>query len=79
MRNSKRPDARLRLILPWLLSESVFTPKDVREEDLNTEDKEVEAFKRFCLQSVPPKHKEKVAHLNVKEIIVMKKSDPTYS
>lgn len=62
-----------------LLLESVFTPKDISEEDLDAEERELEAFKRFCQQSVPPKHKEKVAHLNVKDIVLKKKNDVTYS
>lgn len=64
-------------LFPYL--ESVFTPKDISEEDLDAEERELEAFKRFCQQSVPPKHKEKVAHLNVKDIVLKKKNDVTYS
>ncbi|KAF2881865.1 hypothetical protein ILUMI_24297 [Ignelater luminosus] len=59
--------------------ESVFTPRDVLEEDMDAEERELEAFKRFCQQSVPPERKEKVAHLNVKDIILNKKRDVTYS
>lgn len=58
--------------------ESVFTPKDILEDDLDAEERELEAFKRFCQQSVPPKRKEKVAHLNVKDIVLIKKNDATY-
>lgn len=60
------------------VSESVFTPKDILEDDLDAEERELEAFKRFCQQSVPPKRKEKVAHLNVKDIVLIKKNDVTY-
>lgn len=58
--------------------ESVFVPKDILEDDLDAEERELEAFKRFCQQSVPPKRKEKVAHLNVKDIVLIKKNDVTY-
>lgn len=58
--------------------ESVFTPKDILEDDLDAEERELEAFKRFCQQSVPPKRKEKVAHLNVKDIVLKKKNDVTF-
>lgn len=57
----------------WLY-ESVFTPRDVLEDDMDAEELELEAFKRFCQQSVPPKRKEKVAHLNVADIVVKKKN-----
>ncbi|XP_050313652.1 LOW QUALITY PROTEIN: uncharacterized protein LOC126748442 [Anthonomus grandis grandis] len=55
----------------WLY-DSVFQPKDVLDEDLDEEELELEAFKRFCQQSIPPK-KKKVAHFNVSEIIFKKK------
>ncbi|CAH0561800.1 unnamed protein product [Brassicogethes aeneus] len=55
--------------------DSVFTPKDIPEDDMDADERELEAFKRFCQQSVPPKTKEKVAHLNVKDIVLKKKSD----
>ncbi|XP_056645374.1 putative autophagy-related protein 11 [Diorhabda sublineata] len=61
----------------WLY-ESVFTPKDVLEDDMDAEELELEAFKRFCQQSVPPKRKEKVAHLNVADIVVKKKTDANF-
>ncbi|XP_049826647.1 uncharacterized protein LOC109608344 isoform X2 [Aethina tumida] len=54
--------------------DSVFTPKDILD-DMDAEERELEAFKRFCQQSVPPKRKEKVAHLNVKDIVLKKKND----
>ncbi|KAJ8923728.1 hypothetical protein NQ315_010309 [Exocentrus adspersus] len=58
----------------WLY-DSVFTPKDVLEDDLDAEELELEAFKRFCQQSIPPPRKEKVAHLNVADIVLKKKTD----
>lgn len=59
----------------WPFAESVFEPKDVNLEDgaMDDDERELEAFKRFCLQSVPPKRKEKV-HLNIKDIVLKKKS-----
>ncbi|RZC36164.1 uncharacterized protein BDFB_000175, partial [Asbolus verrucosus] len=55
--------------------DNVFTPKDILEDDMDADERELEAFKRFCQQSVPPKRKEKVAHLNVKDIVLKKKND----
>lgn len=59
-------------------AESVFTPKDIDLEDGEMDDaeRELEAFKRFCLQSVPPPRKEKV-NLNIKDIVLKKKSSST--
>lgn len=59
----------------WNLVDSVFAPKDIDLEngDMDDAERELEAFKRFCLQSVPPKRKEKV-HLNIKDIVLKKKS-----
>lgn len=58
----------------WSL-ESVFAPKDLKEDEiLDADELELEAFKRFCQQSVPPERKEKVAYLNVKDIILKKKA-----
>lgn len=55
--------------------ESVFAPKDIDLEsgEMDDAERELEAFKRFCLQSVPPQRKEKV-HLNIKDIVLKKKS-----
>uniref|UniRef100_A0A1B6DDP5 FAM193 C-terminal domain-containing protein n=1 Tax=Clastoptera arizonana TaxID=38151 RepID=A0A1B6DDP5_9HEMI len=55
--------------------DSVFAPKDIDLEngDIDEGERELEAFKRFCLQSVPLKRKEKV-HLNIKDIVLKKKS-----
>ncbi|CAG0878498.1 unnamed protein product [Darwinula stevensoni] len=57
------------------LSENVFAPKnvDLEDETLDETEKELEAFKRFCLNSVPLERKEKV-NLNIKDIFVKKKS-----
>ncbi|XP_076678686.1 uncharacterized protein LOC143374415 isoform X2 [Andrena cerasifolii] len=64
----------------WNLVESVFTPKDIDLEDGEMDDaeRELEAFKRFCLQSVPPPRKEKV-NLNIKDIVLKKKSSSSSS
>lgn len=53
----------------------MFAPKDIDLEDgdIDDDERELEAFKRFCLQSVPPKRKEKV-HLNIEDIVLKKKS-----
>uniref|UniRef100_A0A8D9FHB0 Protein FAM193A n=1 Tax=Cacopsylla melanoneura TaxID=428564 RepID=A0A8D9FHB0_9HEMI len=68
-KDSTRPD-------DWNLvdEESVFAPKDIDLEngDIDDAERELEAFKRFCSQSVPPKQKEKV-HLNIKDIVLKKK------
>lgn len=55
-----------------IISENVFKPRDVLEEDMDDEELELEAFKRFCHQSVPPKQKA-VAHFNVSDIVLKKK------
>ncbi|XP_044256966.1 uncharacterized protein LOC123006505 [Tribolium madens] len=55
--------------------DNVFTPRDILEDDMDADERELEAFKRFCQQSVPPKRKEKVAHLNVKDIVLKKKNE----
>ncbi|NEU34442.1 hypothetical protein GN156_27715, partial [bacterium LRH843] len=57
------------------LVDSVFAPKDIDLEngDIDDAERELEAFKRFCQQSVPPKQKEKV-HLNIKDIVLKKKA-----
>ncbi|XP_075221914.1 uncharacterized protein LOC142324799 isoform X2 [Lycorma delicatula] len=59
----------------WNLVDSVFAPKDIDLDngDIDDAERELEAFKRFCLQSVPPKQKEKV-HLNIKDIVLKKKA-----
>lgn len=59
----------------FLIVDSVFTPRDVLEDDMDADELELEAFKRFCQQSIPPPRKEKVAHLNVADIVLKKKTD----
>lgn len=58
--------------------ESVFVPKsdlDLEGGDLDEDERELEAFKRFCFNTVPPERKEKVRiHLNVKDIFGKKSS-----
>lgn len=58
--------------------ESVFVPKadiDLDGGDLDEDERELEAFKRFCFNSVPPERKEKVRiNLNVKDIFGRKSS-----
>ncbi|KAK6635681.1 hypothetical protein RUM44_000935 [Polyplax serrata] len=57
--------------------ESVFQPKDIDLEngDIDDDERELEAFKRFCFQSVPPERKNKVkVNLNIKDIVLKKKS-----
>ncbi|XP_011261886.2 uncharacterized protein LOC105254722 isoform X3 [Camponotus floridanus] len=61
----------------WNLVESVFTPKDI-DGDMDDFERELEDFKRFCQQSVPPPHKEKV-NLNIKDIVLKKKSSSSAS
>ncbi|CAH0391288.1 unnamed protein product [Bemisia tabaci] len=60
----------------WNL-DNIFAPKDIDLEngDIDDDEKELEAFKRFCLQSVPPERKKKV-HLNIKDIVMKKKGPP---
>lgn len=41
-------------------------------------ERELEAFKRFCQQSVPPPRKEKV-NLNIKDIVLKKKCSSSSS
>ena len=58
-----------------MFADSVFAPKDIDLDngDIDDDERELEAFKRFCLQSVPPKQKEKV-HLNLKDIVLKNKA-----
>lgn len=58
-------------------ADNVFAPKDIDLDDgeIDADERELEAFKRFCQQSVPPKRKEKV-HLNIEDIVLKKKSSP---
>ncbi|XP_014249897.1 protein FAM193A-like isoform X2 [Cimex lectularius] len=61
----------------WKMLDSVFAPKDIdlNDGEIDDAERELEAFKRFCLQSVPPERKAKV-HLNLKDIVLKKKSSP---
>ncbi|XP_064466285.1 protein FAM193A-like [Ornithodoros turicata] len=54
--------------------DDVFLPKDIDLEngELDELEREVEAFKRFCFNSVPVANKEKV-HVNLKDILVRRK------
>ncbi|XP_075528557.1 uncharacterized protein LOC142560377 isoform X2 [Dermacentor variabilis] len=54
--------------------DEVFLPKDIDLEngDLDELEREVEAFKRFCFNSVPVANKEKV-HVNLKDILLRRK------
>ncbi|XP_011647175.1 uncharacterized protein LOC105433514 isoform X2 [Pogonomyrmex barbatus] len=59
----------------------VFTPKDIdldNDEEMDDDERELEAFKRFCQESIPPLHKEKVK-LNIKDIVLKKKSSSSSS
>lgn len=55
--------------------DNVFIPKEILEDDMDADERELEAFKRFCQQSIALNRKEKVAHLNVNDIVLKKKSD----
>ena len=59
--------------------ENIFVPKsdiDLEGGDLDEDERELEAFKRFCFNTVPPERKEKVRiHLNVKDIFGKKSSN----
>lgn len=58
-------------------TDNVFAPKDIDLEDnsIDAEERELEAFKRFCQEPVPPQRQE-VTHLNVQKIII-KKNHPS--
>ncbi|XP_077503095.1 uncharacterized protein LOC144113703 isoform X4 [Amblyomma americanum] len=58
--------------------DEVFLPKDIDLEngDLDELEREVEAFKRFCFNSVPVANKEKV-HVNLKDILLRRKQTST--
>ncbi|CAG2109826.1 unnamed protein product [Medioppia subpectinata] len=57
-----------------LSPDEVFMPKDIDLDngELDEFEKELEAFKRFCFNSVPLKVKEKV-NVNLKDIVIKKK------
>ncbi|KAK8726753.1 hypothetical protein OTU49_010039, partial [Cherax quadricarinatus] len=54
--------------------DSVFTPKDVAEGELDETERDVEAFKRFCFNNVPRYSGEKPkVNFNVKDIMIKKR------
>ena len=55
-------------------SDSIFAPKDIDLEngEIDDDEKEIEAFKRFCFDSVPLQQKTKV-NFDVKNIAFKKK------
>ncbi|XP_063590623.1 uncharacterized protein LOC134767543 [Penaeus indicus] len=54
--------------------DSVFTPKDVAEGELDETERDVEAFKRFCFNNVPRHSGEKPkVNFNVKDIMIKKR------
>uniref|UniRef100_A0A0A9Y4M0 FAM193 C-terminal domain-containing protein n=1 Tax=Lygus hesperus TaxID=30085 RepID=A0A0A9Y4M0_LYGHE len=59
----------------WNTLENVFAPKDLdlNDGEIDDAERELEAFKLFCMQSVPLKRKEKV-NLNLKDLVLKKKS-----
>ncbi|XP_015791297.1 uncharacterized protein DDB_G0271670 [Tetranychus urticae] len=77
-KNSKRRDkrenkSRNKNISDDILSpDEVFRPKDIdlENDELDETEKEIEAFKRFCYNSVPLARKDKVnVHVNLKDIL----------
>uniref|UniRef100_T1J0Y6 Ubiquitin-like domain-containing CTD phosphatase 1 n=1 Tax=Strigamia maritima TaxID=126957 RepID=T1J0Y6_STRMM len=55
--------------------DEVFVPRDIDLDngELDESERELEAFKRFCWNSIPLANKEKV-HVNLKDIVIKKKS-----
>ena len=54
--------------------DSVFTPKDVAEGELDETERDVEAFKRFCFNNVPLNSGEKPkVNINIKDIMIKKR------
>ena len=53
-------------------TDSVFAPKDDIGE-MDEEEKELEAFKRFCFNSVPPQQKRAKVNLDLKNLSLKKK------
>lgn len=47
-------------------------PEDMENGDVDDYERELEAFKRFCSQSVPAESKAKV-NLNIEDIVLKKK------
>ena len=56
------------------LTDSIFEPKDIDLEngDMDDDEKEIEAFKRFCFNSVPLQQKPKIS-FDMKNISLKKK------
>ncbi|XP_078662935.1 LOW QUALITY PROTEIN: uncharacterized protein LOC144906481 [Branchiostoma floridae x Branchiostoma belcheri] len=64
---------------PMSVIDDIFMPKDEPETaELDDFEKELEAFKRFCMNSVPKEQKEKV-HVNMKDIIIKGKSSAVHA
>jgi hypothetical protein len=57
-----------------VLPDSIFAPKDIDLEngEIDDDEREIEAFKRFCFDSVPLQQKTKV-NFDVKNIAFKKK------
>ena len=53
-------------------SDSIFAPKDIDCDEMDDAEREIEAFKRFCFDSVPLQQKTKV-NFDVKNIAFKKK------
>jgi hypothetical protein len=58
--------------IAFFVAESVFAPRNIDLDAVDDDERELEAFKRFCFNSVPPERKEKV-HLNLKDLVIKKK------
>jgi len=58
----------------FVLSDDIFAPKDIDLENVEIDDneREVEAFKRFCFNSVPVTQKAKV-NIDLKNLALKKK------
>ena len=57
-----------------MFTDSIFEPKDIDLDngDIDDDEREIEAFKRFCLDSVPVKQKPKIS-FDMKNIALKKK------
>ena len=57
-----------------MIADSIFEPKDIDLEngDMDEDEKEIEAFKRFCFNSVPVQEKPKV-EIDMRKISLKKK------
>ena len=57
------------------ITDSVFAPKDIdleNDHEMDEDEREIEAFKRFCFNSVPLQEKPKV-NFDMKSISLKKK------